>query len=289
MGFYTTPPARRWAYDAEGVSVYRFKSGDGSSSALSAGDVNTLNGEADTPLVTLNPTGGTSAGPWYLCFVFAEARKLTHAAIFLDPITGKTFTVDIEHSDDTTDGLDGSWATTANDVGDLALPVRPAYREGITNPAAAAPHLGYRFKITPSGTISQSALKVAIVHLYGLEAGPTDRLAFWHPTSDIELAADLDLGDVARVGSSTLTFRIKNLSALTASAITLASGQGVSYGTSAGWTLLSTDDSIYADNITPADLAPGAISPVLYAKAAPDSDDELSVHVCRITGAATFS
>jgi hypothetical protein len=359
---YPAPSSRRWAYDAEGFTVYRYTDLDVSGTALSSGDINKLNNENDDA-VTLNPSGGTlgpaiiskitgvtrvflplwsvpadlpawdnavayivgdgvvvsgtpyvcvvghsghtppNASFWaqsvstYLSFLPAEVRKLQYAALIFNPM--QDLQVQLQSSDDTTNGFDGTWATLSAggspphpvDVAEGFGLVRPAYRSALSAlTGIVATHKGYRFRMagTP-GSTGQGAIGCRIAHLFGPEAGPTDRLAFWDAFSDHEFTADLDLGDVPRGGTTQLPFRIKNVSPTkTATSISLTTSEVDSDGVSAAYTLLSLDNITFAQSIAPANLAPGVISPTYWARSSPDTSQRLNVEVCRIHGAAVF-
>ncbi len=284
MANYPAPPSRRWAYDQESVDVRRWQSNVAGTTALSQAEVDKLNDE-DDDYAELNPSSSvTNTNQAYLCFIFPQDRKLLDVMIAFDKI-GETLTVDVEYSDDTTDGRDGAWTQQVGDIGHINdYDVRPEYRDNVVNIATAATHKAYRFKIAPDSTISAGALECKMCLLFGPEAGPADRLGFREVGSDTELAADEDFEDIARAPTAVKkTFRIKNLSGTKeARDIALTSQSGPGYGGSPAWTLLSLDDVVYTTSVTPPNLSAGALTSTIYLKSAPPVDAELGAHYGRV-------
>ncbi len=287
MANYPAPPARRWAFDQESVDIRKWVSTIAGTTALSQAEIDKLNDEDDSDWVELNSGGLIGSGDFaYLCFIFPQDRKLTDAMIAFDTLPGgRTLTVDVEYSDDTTDGRDGAWTSQAAGIAHILAPdVRPDYRDNVVNIATAAAHKAYRFKLAPSGSVTSGNLECTMCMLFGPEAGPTDRLGFRQVGSDTELAADEDFEDIARAPTAVKkTFRIKNLSGTKqAQDIALTSQSGPGYGNSPSWTLLSLDDITYALSVAPPNLAAGALSGTIYLKSEPPDDAELGAHYGRV-------
>ncbi len=286
MANYPAPPARRWAYDQESVNVRKWVSTIGGTTALSQAEIDRINDEDDDDLVELNPGGNLGSGDFaYLCFIFPQDRKLSDVMIAFDALS-QSLTVDVEYSDNTTDGRDGAWTQQAAAISHIIdFDVRPDYRDVVANIATAATHKAYRFKINPSGAISTGTLECTMCMLFGPEEGPTDRLGFRQVGSDTELAADLDFEDIARAPTAVKkTFRIKNLSGTKqAQDIVLTSQSGPSYGNSPSWTLLClTEFGVYTQSVAPPNLAVGALSATIYLKSEPSASAELGVHYGRV-------
>ncbi len=288
MPNYPVPPSRRIAYDRDDCQVVRWQDDLSGITELSAANIQDINDEADDTLGILTDTVPVGVSI-YLAFLLPQAVKLLDLKLsYTQAGAGSlTVTVSVEYSDDTTNGQDGTWATAAADIAaDVGQPARPDYRTDIVAIGAAAAHLAYRLKFAFTGGTALSALAVRLVHMYGPEHGPTDRLAFWHPTLDQELTPDFDFEDIARGASVTKQFRIKNVSALTANDIDVTVSQGPSYGNASSWTLLSLDDITYAQTRTVGDLGAGVISSVLYLRAEPPVGAELDVLTMRVTPVA---
>jgi len=288
MPNYPVPPGRRIAYDRDDCQVVRWQDNLSGITELSAANIQDINDEADDTLGIISGTifPGVSI---YLAFLLPQAVKLLDLKLsYTRTVSGGTTTpVTVEYSDDTTNGRDGTWATAASGiVADVNQPARPDYRTDIAAIGAAATHLAYRLKFAVTGGSSLLTLAVRLVHMYGPEHGPTDRLAFWHPTLDQELTPDFDFEDIARGASVIKQFRIKNVSALTANGVDVTVSQGPSYGSASSWTLLSLDDITYAQTRTVGDLGVGVISNVLYLRAEPPVGAELDVLTMRVTPVA---
>lgn len=302
MGLYTTPPARRWLYEAEGVSGFVWQNDDAGVIAISSGDVDMLNDE-DTDEVNINRASSlTTSDIAYIGFILSNDGKVTHTFITISTTgSNPSVVVDVEWSDDTTDGRDGAWTTAESGIthlfhraGASEDSLRPNYRALIASVAGdGSAHKAWRFKITfPSGSIATNGLRARAIHLFGPERGPANTISFREVGSDVELGADLDFEEVPRAGTpETLTFRVKNLGASQANNITLTVGQGQSYGASSGWTEISDDDIVYGSSVNIGSLAAGALSSTLYLKSSPvggGSPSELNVHTARISVAATW-
>lgn len=286
MTNYAAPPARRVAFDRDNMQVTTWrtdKSGvaEVSEAALNDEDEDTV--DLLQGLGTLLTAGGSSA---YLCFLPAAGFKLLDIKIMFGATFGGAASIvtDIERSDDTTNGRDGTWTTQSSGVAEsVNEPSRPFYREDIIAVGTGAAHIGYRIKATVSGGSGITALTMRVVHLYGVEYGGANRLGFWDPTLDQEYAPDIDFGDVARGVAYTKTFRVKNLAATQANDIDLTVEQGPSHGSPSGWTLLSLDDITYAQTINIGNLGAGVISSLLYLKADIPTNAELNTLSLRIT------
>ena len=287
MPNYPTPPGRRIAYDRDDCQVVRWQDDLSSITELSAANIQDINDE-DDDVVSILTSPVDLDDAVYLAFLFSQAVKLLDLKLsFTQGGLGSDDAVAVEYSDDTTNGRDGTWATAASGIAaEIDEPARPGYRTGIAAIGAAAAHLAYRLKFTRIGAFDRTALSIKLVHMYGPEHGPTDRLAFWHPTLDQELTPDFDFEDIARGASVTKQFRIKNLSALTANDIDITVAQGPSYGNASSWTLLSLDDITYAQTRTVGTLGAGVISSILYLRAEPPVGAELDVLTMRVTPVA---
>jgi hypothetical protein len=285
MGNYPTPPSRRWAYDRDNTQVTCWRTDVEGIDELTGSQINALNDEDDDKVDVLFGGGQIASGQFvYLCYLFPEVRKLGDLKVIGNTdLTGRFGTFDVEYSDDTTTGQDGSWASVAAGLAmDETFVMHPNYREDIQAAAAAAPHAAYRLKLSFAAASGNHAY-LAAVHLYGLEAGAADRLSFTDGAGT-ELPIDLDFEECARGASDVHTFYVKNVSGgLTAQGIVLSVEQGPSYGNASSWTLLSLDGITYAQTRALGDLAPGQISAVISIRCAPPTNAELGTLSCRIT------
>jgi hypothetical protein len=166
---------------------------------------------------------------------------------------------------DTTNGSDGVWTIVNSN---LPMSIRDA----------AGASLAWRNSVVPVSilgikglTLEGNGRYVQAVHLYGRPSAgqAADRLRFWHPTTDTEvLGPHFDYGDQPRGLTSTIQFRIKNNSTTkTANTITITDDALTAANpTLASQTRFSSDNSSYNPTLSIGNLAPGALSPVLYAR-----------------------
>jgi hypothetical protein len=290
MANYPAPPARRLAYDRDNTQAVKWVDATDGVTDLSAGDIQILNDEAQD---SINLFGGFDQFDvaFYVAFLFPQPFKLLDAWINMyETLNGGSMTVTIEHSDDTTNGRDGTWVTTSSVSPQVSVASRPGYRSNISSVGAGVAHAGYRIKLQYGfgGSHILTNLGLINVHLYGPEHGPTDRLSFWHPVTNAELTPDFDFTDIARGATTVLQFRVKNVSpSKTAHSITVETGEGPSHGNSSTYTEVSTDNITYSSSINIGNLGPGSISSILYLRSEPPTNAELGPQTFRLTPTAT--
>lgn len=254
-GVYPNAPGHRFAYDVDGSTVqYRDAAGTLSVN-LSQAQMQTLQNESGDylDLIQFDAAG-------YLCVLFPEARNVT--GVYVSDEYGL---LEIsQYSTDSTDGWGGTWTTfTSQD----RTTVIPEYRTAI-NVVNLTNVTALKFKFS-AFVNSNYPFGLRTVHIYGDYAVGGDRLEFWHPTLDQKInIAHFDLGDVKRGATLLKEFRIKNISStLTANSIGISAG-ALTVGTPSHATMhtFSTDNITYSASINIGNLAPGAISGVLYDK-----------------------
>lgn len=167
-------------------------------------------------------------------------------------------------SPNTTNLLDGTWNTVGagfldrtSDKGDMRSP----------NAWVQAGVKAVRWTYTRGG--GTGWCRYDTLHLYGSPAAGENpnRLRFWQSAVDAEIVpAHFDLGDIQQGTQQNVAFRIKNNSAtLTAQSISVSTEAITDTSPSnVGQHTLSTDGVVYTASINIGNLAPGAISPVLY-------------------------
>lgn len=261
MANYPDPPGQRMALDLDGTTI-NFYDDSNVLTTFTTQNIKDLIDESDSTLFQKNFTGGKVA------IIFPELRDVTHMYLRIQPDgqlnvgTPPTF----EKSVNTTTGLDGTWTAWSGATYDTGSPVVPRYRTQI-NAAAASGVIAVRYSYLHTG--GNNGTQNKCLHLYGgISSGANpDRLALWHPTLDQALVAPaLDFGDKARGSTTTISFRVKNLSATkTANTITISNDAL----TDASPTILSqlglssNGGSSYASTASAGSLAPGAISAVM--------------------------
>jgi hypothetical protein len=278
-GFYPDVPGPKMALDKDGTQWFKYTSA-GVGTPLTSTEITQVNDWTD---------GGVDPGSGgWIAAVFPEKRDLAGVGSFTNRSAQLTGILVVETSTNTTNGSDGTWATqvTYTNTETMASPAAPPGRSGIRSVTTGGVR-GVRLKMTGG-----NAFGAATFHVYGsTTAGQTvDRLAFWHPTLDQEVGgAYLDWGDVKRNTTETRTFRVKNLSAtqtansprVAMEALTDASPSVV------GQHAISADGSTWLSQITMANLAPGAISPVLSVRRTTPLTAQPSIWSMRLFAEAT--
>lgn len=197
-------------------------------------------------------------------FLFPEARNITAAVGFVKPGNGTT--TQWAYSTNTVTGTDGTWT---NFVGTgSATGFDSTWRVGL-NTVNLANVKGLRFQ---TGAVSQGTpAPLTEVAIYGFLPTTTERLAFWSPTTDVQLtAAALDFGDVPNnTTGTTKTFRVKNLSSTkTATGVHVvwdpADQVTAAYALSS--VEFSFDQEEWAVDVEIGNIAASSISPVIYAR-----------------------
>jgi hypothetical protein len=283
------------ALDADGT-IGAFVNGlNGSITQLTLAQMQALNDENMTTSYPWTTATTYGSNPHYLAMIFPENRDI--AGVFVhtggaDATMMNQATPAIEVSTNTTNGVDGTWTVLTSDytlikhAGSSAL----SWRTGI--PALSASGVkAVRYKAYRTIANGTSMTMIAF-HLYGSpSAGQnTRKFALWHPTLDQKLGANhLDWGDASRNSGETRMFRVKNLTP-----DMKATGFQFSYEaltdatpTQVGQHSLSLDGSTYSSTVSIGELAPGAISPVIYARRVTASTAALGVWALRLKASAT--
>ena len=276
---YAALPDMRMPYHRDGTVMALGTSLSGvthypSGSALNY--VNALNrvaGQWNPNAVIWSP--GNDGGRTRIWLFFPERREVTalylvwsafqndvspNAFGYNAAMNGAGFTV--EGSDDTTNGLDGSWETAALGGGAPSWTDAFSWRPGIKPVSFTG---GKRVIRITAATINNGSTDryLAQLHVYGEKvAGQTpDDLIFVNhqDTPGVEYQAPQDFGDRPLGTTVTHTFRVKNASATkTANAINLQCDD-TDFA-------ISTDNSTWVTTINIASLAAGAESATLYVR-----------------------
>jgi hypothetical protein len=283
MSFYPAPPGRRMAYDRDGsIGVFNFTLGNlaGFPQIYSAAEMQASNSEANNIVGNYGGAGFHNTET-YFTIIFPELRDLVgyFLAMFSDT-AGHTSSspADLSTSANTTNGIDGTWITrAANPTFVLsANGISPTYRSSITTLSVPG------IKAIRFNSLSTFFNPLySNFHLYGAPSAgqDPDSLRFWLPTTDAELSAPLDLGDMRQGDIQVQSFRIHNNSSTkTASGITVSAE--ISTDASPSLTSqyqFSTDNVTFSPFISIPSLAPGATSSVLYVRYSVASNAQLSV------------
>jgi hypothetical protein len=277
----------RMAYHLDGTVGVGWRVG-GSTTVLSAGQLQTLNNESDD-FVSIQGLGGyTSDDPNYsLALVFPEARDLSGfftALSYGGSSTGDATRV-CETSTDTTNGIDGTWTAIVGQTWDFSqTTVAPdSYREssaGLTNHTDRTGIVGIRWRMERAGSSRTIDWDMKAVHLFGRISAATDRLELWHPTLDQRVgAAYFDWGNAERASTAQIDFRVKNLSGTKtagATAVTLTTLTDSASAFDNAHTFSDDGGTTWLSSLTLASIAPGAISPVYKLRRVYDASQPLS-------------
>lgn len=284
-GNYPDVPGHRMAYDRDGSQLVRTHVETGTAVALNT--ISTMNAEGG-PITLLSGTNPPEVGVHRATIIFPELRDVVgvwHAGNVTQN-TGSFSYDGLFWSTNTTNGVDGTWVavTAANGAQSSKTSMRSDIRSvNLLGAKAVA------FQFTTSDTGSRVADIQA--HLYGSPASgqAANKLRFWHPTLDQELAgAYFDWGDTPRNAVLTKTFRVKNPSAsLTANNVTLTTEALTdTTPTLPGQHTYSIGGGAYSTSLNIGNLTPGTISGVITVKRQVPSDAALSLWWARIVASA---
>lgn len=230
--------------------------------------------------------GGQSAGQqlvgWWF---FPEQREVTaFFALFLSNADIISQVSSIAGSNDTTNGLDGTWETASLGAGVPAYVNDYSWRDGIKAVSFTGGKKTVRIVGTPGGTGGTTST-FYIVHLYGEKVAgqtPNDIVFIDHDTTPgVAYTAPEDFGDRPLGTSVVRQWRVKNTSAtLTANGINLQCNDSDF--------VISTDGVTWVVTINIASLAPGAESATLYVRnTTPAAGNLLGPRFARIVAIVT--
>ncbi len=274
-GSYADVPGYRFAYDLDGTTAIKYPIGGGAPSTILSGDLAMMNQDQLSPGTwgAYNP-GDHQVVTW----LFPEIRNIS--GYFMSVRSGYTPYVGriMQTSADTTSGIDGTWTTVANPyqfINSDSVSLSPSYRSSIQTVNFAAIK-ALRFNVHQH---------VAGLHLYGTIATTEspDRLRIVD-TSNNDIAAQLDFGNIPQRASSTKQFKIINNSAtLTANNITVSLNVISNASPSLiGQYQVSTDNVAFANAVNIGSLAPGASTGTMYVRDSVANNAQLSTWAARI-------
>lgn len=274
-GSYQDAPSRRMAWDADGtVGTWRNTNGTGASIELTPTETANLNGEQ----VGDHISGMTNNTSYFVALIFPELRELD-GIFFQGLVTSHQNTASlIESSPDTTNGIDGSWATQITNIADFASTI-PLYRDNITSMAVATER---SLRITTTNN-TNTTISPATIHVYGAisPAATPDRILFLDTlAADAVFTKPLDFGDVPRGQTQTRTFKIKNNSS-TYTINTIQVTAEDLYLNAGNWYTFGIDDVTYQATYAAGNLGTGATL-LLYMKQIIPDAETLGVQAGRI-------
>ena len=263
-GNYPSPTARRINYNLDGTRLW-YKTANVASPPLVEdntflGNMNDESG-GTTPVITLQWSSVTNPGHGpFILLKFPNPVDITG----IKGWTGGV--VSVAASNDTTNGVDGTWTAGAGYT-PATTPFQTDWsRNGTITPQTFVGVRWLRLTLATGTTGSRGVGKVVI---YGGPSATSDSLDFWDPTSDVTAAADLfEFGDRARGTSAERDFRIKNLSSVL-KAVDISVTRTALTDTAPsvpGFHLFSLDGVSWLGSLDIGDLEPGEISPVITLK-----------------------
>lgn len=281
-GNYMSAPNDRVAWDRDG-SVLVMVADNGSATAQSASLRRIVNGESGVGI----PSSRSVA------ILFPVPMDAT-AAFFAQQKNHNYYTWSVSTSKDSTNGVDGTWDLQIATI-DSRRDVSPDYRilGKMIMLQANSMSTGIR-AIKFTNIVSDPYIyPITALHIYATPSvsATKDRLAIWHPTSNVKASPDqFDWGEAPRSSSADRTFRIKNLSSsLTAKDISVYIEELTAAPLSvAGMhTLSDNGGSTFLAGLAIPTLAPGSISPVLTLRRVVPANASVSVWSARLAADVT--
>jgi hypothetical protein len=257
---YAAVPDRRMPYDNDGTVLVTPPAGQpytvGANTYPTGGQLALLNGTD-----CLTPTAYAPLsffGSFAFWLFFPEQREVTGIYV------GQSGTVagpaaNVEGSNDTTNGLDGTWETASapNPLPSVTAVEIDSWRSGILAVSFTGPKRVIR--VHGGSTVGSH---ISVIHVYGSKAAgqtPDDILYLDGTTAYAEFTSVEDFGDVPLGTTTTRTFKVKNGSATkTANTINIQCNDADF--------AISSDGVTWVTTINIASLAAGASSGVLYVR-----------------------
>jgi hypothetical protein len=261
---YPALPDRRMPYDIDGTLVYFGTASTGATTAATSGQMVEINNQ-DFVLVNTVVNDGTAT--FYSWLFFPEQREVTATYCRFRHFFGSQSTESalnaLRGSNDTANGMDGTWETASLPGGSPQWPDDFAWRSHIVPVSFAGPKQTVRFEWIGSATGNRQG-QIRILHCYG-EAAATamahDLVFIDHDdTPGVEFTAPEDFGDQPLGTTVVRQFRVKNTSASkTATNINLQLND-------ADFAMAESASGPWVVTIDIASLGPGAESSTLYVR-----------------------
>ena len=281
-GNYMDAPSDRIAWDRDG-SIGVIEDYQGNVIALTASQRRQWNSEGEAAASGLSPVIRKAA------VVFAVPTDCV--AVFFNVSRNDSGTWSIETSKDTTNGMDGTWDSQFITGLNPFYPTKPNYRISsylftLQDNSYSKQLRGIRF-VYSNATYSNYEAPVSF-HVYGTPAAtaPQDRIAIWHPTSDLKVTpTHFDWGNVPRSSSADRSFRIKNLSSVKRAKDIDVYAEAITAGDPAVDSMhtFSTDGgATFSPSVNLVSLNPGATSGIIIVRRTVPANAQTSVWTARI-------
>lgn len=281
-GSYPDVPGYRFAYDLDGTAIAIHPKNGSPAITVPSSSLSGLNN--DTVSSSYMP------GNSFFAILFPEPRSITG---FFITKGGSIHIDNAETSQDTSNGLDGTW--------DQVTPAMTAFA-GAQN--QISPRVGIQSIVLNDITSLRLELRttggdqhIRSLHLYGLlkPSHTSERLRIVDTTQDSvtydgltktgnDISSQLDLGDIRQRSSATRQFKVTNNSTTkTANNITVTLNAPIdSSPTLVGQYQISTDNIGFANSINIGSLTPGESSQTLYLRLNVANNAQLSTWTARI-------
>lgn len=255
---YAALPDHRIAYDNDGTVVYHRITG----ASLSAEEVQaTLIEWQDNDYVGAG-TALDNGSAWTTYLFMPERREVTAIYAEAEERNGPRVVTTVQGSNDTANGLDGTWETASLPAGVPPAGTSPSdlWRTGIK--AISFTGTKKTVRVNWSGTTGGTSGQVIVLHLYGEKDAtwtPHDLVFIDHDTTPgAAFQSPEDFGDRPLGTSVVREFRIKNVSATrTATNVNLQCNDS-------DFTIASAPGGPWVVTIVIPSLGPGVESATLY-------------------------
>lgn len=256
---YPALPDHRMPYDNDGTLVYFGNAGVGATTASTNTD--RLNMQDESYSTQGGTTGPDYNGYSYIWLFFPEQREVTGFYAYTPSSDGATFVV--HGSNDTGNGLDGTWETASLPGGGVFSKTNDHdWRSKIRAVSFTGPKKNVRVGFTHGASPFYNGGSYAFLHLYGEAAAGqmAHDLVFLDPDlgAGVAFPAPEDFGDQPLGTTVVRPFRVKNTSASrTATNVNIQCNDSdfvIGESSSGPWVV----------TINVASLAPGAETATLY-------------------------
>lgn len=259
-----------WSDDSGGPASAAEAFGMGASGYLSGAQLIQFNGLASLSLDLSITRSSTQAFRRCLWIYFPEQREITAAVLvngtfngaFATPGPGSDGFEAIQASNDTTNGVDGSWADAGVSGGAIGVyPTIDGFRS-ITTLSFTGGHQVLRLCYHLNGGFGGNVIRPNLLHLYGQKVAgqtPNDILFLDAQNADAEFTAPIDFGDRPLGTTAVHQFKVQNASAT-------KTANGINLQCNDTDFAISTDGVTYVATINIASLAAGAKSSVMYVR-----------------------
>jgi hypothetical protein len=271
------PPGHRLAYHEDGSGFYRYSS-DGVPSHPVVFDA--VNNESTGGIQFFGTNNSSNNIMGVVLPVPVDV-----VGLYADPggVLG-AYTFRVEVSTDTTDLLDGTWATA---VPNYSVPfsyspsILTKYRNSIEQ-VDFSEVIGVR--VNSSISSSGGAHSLWALHIYVAEQ--MGFLKLWHPTLDQPLGHDwFQWGTMYAGEADTREFRVKNIRGMTANAVSV-DASALTNTSSVSHHTFSIGGGAYARPLNIGNLGAGNISPVITCRYAPPETATVTSYALTISAAA---